>query len=98
MKYLIQNRKEFAISVGFFIMTAINIIKAIMSKNITEDLIVAVIYGFFGVMAWFYNMPTSEENCVHTGEVRYEKAVKAGKITSENYEIDDFEEEGEEDA
>ena len=78
MKYLIQNRKEFAISAGFFIMTAFNLIKAIMSKEITEDLIVAAIYAFFGFLAWFYNMPTSEENCRHTGEMRAEKAEKKG--------------------
>ena len=76
MKYLIQNRKEFAISVGFFVMTIFNIVKAVMSKEITEDLIAAVIYAFFGVLAWFYNMPTSEENCRHTGEMRQEKAEK----------------------
>ena len=78
MKYLIQNRKEFAISVGFFIMTAINLIRAVMSKEITENVIVAVIYAFFGVMAWFYNMPTSEENCEATGEMRARKAEKNG--------------------
>ena len=73
MKYLIQNRKEFAISVGFFVMTIINLIKAVRSHDMTEDLIVAVVYGFFGVLAWFYNMPTSEENCIHTGAMRLEK-------------------------
>ena len=61
MKYLIKYRKEFAISIGFFVMTAINLVKAILSKEITEDLIVAVIYAFFGVLAWFYHMPTSAE-------------------------------------
>lgn len=61
MRYLIKYRKEFAISIGFFVMTAINLIKAIMSKDLTEDLIIASIYGFFGVLAWFYHMPTSPE-------------------------------------
>ena len=78
MKYLIQNRKEFAISIGFFVMTAINLIRAIMSKDISEDLIVASVYGFFGVLAWFYNMPTSEENCEATGEMRARKAERKG--------------------
>lgn len=64
MKYLIKYRKEFAISIGFFVMTAINLIKAIMSKDLTEDLLVATIYGFFGVLAWFYHMPTSPEGQV----------------------------------
>lgn len=91
MKYLIQNRKEFAISVGFFIMTAINIVKAVMSKEISEDLIIAVIYAFFGVLAWFYNMPTSEENCNHTGAMRLEKEQRKGFINGENFieEIDE---------
>lgn len=91
MKYLIQNRKEFAISAGFFIMTAFNLIKAIMSKEITEDLIVAAIYAFFGFLAWFYNMPTSEENCRHTGEMRAEKAEKKG-INGEYFYSDEEEE------
>lgn len=73
MKYLIKNRKEFAISVGFFVMTAISLIKAIMAKEINEDLIIAFVYAFFGVLAWFYNMPTSAENCEHTGLMRLEK-------------------------
>ena len=73
MKYLIRNRKEFAISVGFFVMTAVNLVKAVMSKDISEELLVAVIYAFFGVLAWFYNMPTSEENCEYTGEMRAKK-------------------------
>lgn len=85
MKYLIQNRKEFAISIGFFVMTAINLVKAIMSKDLSEDLIVAAIYGFFGVLAWFYNMPTSEENCVHTGMMRLEKEQNKGQFDGENF-------------
>lgn len=99
MKYLIQNRKEFAISAGFFIMTAINLIRAIMSKEIDEKLIIAVIYAFFGVLAWFYNMPTSEENCRHTGEMRAEKAEKKG-INGEYFYSDEEEEfeEAEEEA
>ena len=85
MKYLIQNRKEFAISIGFFVMTAINLVKAIMSKDLSEDLLVAAIYGFFGVLAWFYNMPTSEENCVHTGMMRLEKEQNKGQFDGENF-------------
>ena len=93
MKYLIQNRKEFAISIGFFVMTAINLIRAIMSKDISEELIVAVVYGFFGVLAWFYNMPTSEENCLHTGEMRLEKAQNKYQFDGEEFveELDDLE-------
>lgn len=85
MKYLIQNRKEFAISVGFFIMTAINLVRAIQSDELTEDLIVAAVYGFFGVLSWYYNMPTSEENSNATGMMRLLKNQRAGKIDGENF-------------
>lgn len=85
MRYLIQNRKEFAISVGFFIMTAISLVKAIMQKEINEDLIIAVVYGFFGVLAWFYNMPTSEENCEATGYMRQRKAEKKADYKGEKF-------------
>ena len=97
MKYLIQNRKEFAISVGFFVMTIISLVRAIKSKDMTEDVIVAVVYAFFGVLAWFYNMPTSEENCIHTGQMRLEKEQNQGKITGEDF-TDEAEEVGDEDA
>ena len=85
MRYLIQHRKEFAISVGFFIMTAISLVKAIMQKEINEDLIIAVVYGFFGVLAWFYNMPTSEENCEATGYMRQRKAEKKADYKGEKF-------------
>ena len=78
MKYLIKNRKEFAISVGFFIMTAISLVRAVMARQIDENLIIAFVYAFFGILAWFYNMPTSEENCEATGEMRLKKAEKKG--------------------
>ena len=94
MKYLIQNRKEFAISVGFFVMAVINLVRAIMSKDITEDLVATAIYTFFGVLAWYFNMPTSEENCRHTGEMRQEKAEKKEDYIGERF-FDD-EEGGEE--
>ena len=96
MKYLIQNKKEFAISVGVFIMTAINIVKAIMSKEITEDLIVAFVLALFTILGWFYNMPTSKQNCEHTGAMRLEKEQNKGKITGENF-TDEAEEIKEED-
>lgn len=95
MKYLIQNRKELAISVGFFVMTIINLIRAIRSQEITQDLVAAVIYAFFGVLAWYYNMPTSEENCKHTGLMRQEKAEKKDDYIGETFfdeTMGDFEE------
>lgn len=78
MRYLIQNKKEFAISIGVFVMTLINLIRAIMTKQITEECIVAFVLAFFTVLGWYYNMPTSEENCEATGEMRAKKNEKKG--------------------
>ena len=88
MRYLIQHKKEFAISIGVFVMTLINLIRAVMSKEITQECIVAFVLAFFTILGWFYNMPTSEENCQHTGEMRQEKAEKAGKVTGEYFYCD----------
>lgn len=73
MRYLIKNKKEFAISIGVFVMTLLNLIRAIMSRDITEECIVAFVLAAFTLLGWYYNMPTSEENCRHTGEMRLEK-------------------------
>lgn len=91
MKYLIQNKKEFAISIGVFVMTAINLVRAIMAKEVTQECIVAFVLAFFTVLGWYYNMPTSEENCRHTGEMRLEKEQKKGIFTGENF-MDEAEE------
>ena len=76
MKYLIQHRKEFAITVAAFVMAVINLYKAIKSHNVTEDVIIAVLVTATTILAWYYNMPTSEENSIHTGMMRLEKAEK----------------------
>lgn len=96
MKYLIQNKKEFAISVGVFVMTAINLVRALMAKEITEELIIAFVLAVFTLLGWFYNMPTSEENCIATGEMRQAKAMKKDGYVGENF--DDEAEEVEEDV
>lgn len=96
MKYLIQNKKEFAISVGVFVMTAINLVRALMAKEITEELIVAFVLAVFTLLGWFYNMPTSEENCIATGEMRQWKAAKKDGYVGELF--DDETEEVEEDV
>ena len=56
-----------------------------IEKEINEDLIIAVVYGFFGVLAWFYNMPTSEENCEATGYMRQRKAEKKADYKGEKF-------------
>lgn len=85
MKYLIQNKKEFAISIGVFVMTLINLIRAIMSKQITEECIVAFVLAFFTVLGWYFNMPTSEENCEATGEMRAKKNEAKGDVEGEYF-------------
>lgn len=97
MKYLIQNRKEFAITVLLFIVYAIVLVWAVWDivhgtfdiKNFLS--IVASIISYFG---WYFNMPTSEENCRHTGEMRQEKAEKedgyVGEVMFEEADDDDI--------
>lgn len=88
MKYLIQNKREFAISIGVFVMTAINLVRAIMAKEITQECIVAFVLAFFTVLGWYYNMPTSEENCEATGEARAKKKEKKG-VNGEAFYMDE---------
>ena len=85
MRYLIKNKKEFAISIGVFVMTLLNLIRAIMSKDITEECIVAFVLAAFTLFGWFYNMPTSKENCEMTGEMRLKKRQNKGKIDGEDF-------------
>ena len=88
MKYLIQNKKEFAISVGVFVMTLLNLIRAIMAENVTQECIVAFVLAFCTLLGWYYNMPTSEENCEHTGEMRLAKKQNKGITDGENFKDD----------
>lgn len=79
MKYLIQNRKEFAITVAGFVMAVINLVNAVRHGVLSEETIIAVVFTFFGVLAWYFNMPTSEENCLSTGYMRWLKETNKGK-------------------
>lgn len=85
MRYLIKNKKELAISIGLFVMTLLNLIRAIMSKDITEECIVAFVLAALTLLGWFYNMPTSKENCEMTGEMRLKKRQNKGKIDGEDF-------------
>ena len=103
MKYLIQNKKEFAISVGFFVMTAINLVRSIRNGELSEDTVVAFVRAALSVAAWYYNMPTSEENNRHTAEMRQEKAEKDPDYEGERFyddtqPDDEGDDEGDEDA
>lgn len=85
MKYLIQHKKEFAITVAAFIMAVINLVRAIKSHEVTEELIVAALVTGTTILAWYYNMPTSPENSEHTGAMRLEKAQNNGLIDGEDF-------------
>lgn len=85
MRYLIKNKKEFGISIGVFVMTLLNLIRAIMSRDITEECIVAFVLAAFTLLGWFYNMPTSKENCEMTGEMRLRKRQNKGEIDGEDF-------------
>lgn len=73
MRYLIQNRKEFGITVGFFIFMAYDLYNKLKEGVVDPELIAKFVFYGFGVLAWFYNMPTSEENCEYTGKMRLAK-------------------------
>ena len=77
MRYLIQHRKEFIITVGVFVTVALVVLWAVMAiikgsfdlKNVA-----ALAAMIFEILGWYYNMPTSEANSKATSRMRYEKA------------------------
>ena len=100
MKYLIKNRKEFIISCGVFATFVIVLlwsIISIISHQFSYDNVIAIVAMLFEYCGWYYNMPTSEENCRHTGEMRAEKEYNKGIITGEDFynEVEEIEEEEE---
>ena len=81
MRYLIQHRKEFIITVGVFVTVALVVLWAVMAiikgsfdlKNVA-----ALAAMIFEILGWYYNMPTSEANSKATSRMRYEKAEPDG--------------------
>lgn len=73
MKYLIKHRKEFAITIAAAVAAVINFVNAVRSGVFSEETLIAVIVSVLGVLAWYYNMPTSEENDIATNEMRQRK-------------------------
>lgn len=94
MKYLIKHRKESIISLGVFVTVLLVIFWSIWSiihgifdyKNL-----ITVAAAIFEILGWYYNMPTSEENCEATGEMRARKAEKNGTVEGEYFYSDDDE-------
>lgn len=80
MKYLVQNRKEFTITIVALIVAIADILKVfgLDIPDISEEYLLAIVSAIMGALIWFYNMPTSKENCEATGEMRLRKAEKKG--------------------
>lgn len=94
MKYLIKNQKEFVISLGVFatiLLILLWSIWSIFTGNLDYKNLIAIIGAVFEIFGWYYNMPTSEENCRHTGEMRLEKAQNNYQFDGENF-VDEVEE------
>ena len=94
MKYLIKNQKEFVISLGVFatiLLILLWSIWSIFTGNLDYKNLIAIIGAVFEIFGWYYNMPTSEENCRHTGEMRLEKAQLNYQFDGENF-VDEVEE------
>ena len=87
MKYLLQNRKEAAITIAALIVAILDVLKVfgIDVPNISEEYILTFISAIIGVLVWYFNMPTSEENCRHTGEMRAEKTERKNKNIGEAF-------------
>lgn len=76
MKYLIKHTKELIITLGVFISAALVIawaVTAIIRNELSYENIVALLGVIFEMLGWYYNMPTSKENCEHTGLMRLAK-------------------------
>ena len=80
MKYLVQNRKEFTITIVALIVAIMDILKVfgVDVPNFSEEYLLTIVSAIMGVLVWFYNFPTSKENCEATGEMRLRKAEKKG--------------------
>lgn len=88
MKYLLQNRKELTITIVALIVAICDFLKVLGLDipDANEEYILAIVSAIMGVLVWFYNMPTSLENCESTGEMRAKKAMRKGKAEGENFE------------
>ena len=88
MRYLIKNKKEFTISLFVFATVVLVIfwaVWAIIQNNLSYENIIALIGAVFEMLGWYYNMPTSKENCEMTGEMRLKKRQNKGKIDGEDF-------------
>ena len=61
MRFLIKYPKRFAIAIGAVVFNLINIVRAIMTGEVTEEMLVAFFLALFTLLGLYYNMPTSPE-------------------------------------
>lgn len=96
MKYLIQNKKEFVITIGVFLTFAVIAfwcVWDIVHDQFSTDNLIAIIGAIIEYFGWYFNMPTSEENCRHTGLMRLEKEIKKNGTDGEDFFDDPFHDE-----
>ena len=75
MRYLIQNRKEFTITIVALIVAILDVLRVlgVDVPNFSEEYLLTIISAIMGVLVWFYNMPTSNENHHFTQVMRRAK-------------------------
>ena len=90
MRYLLQNRKEATIAIASIIVGIFDIVSKIcgLDMNIAEETIQYVVSGVLWVLCGYFNMPTSKENCEHTGNMRQEKREKKKGYCGERFYTD----------
>lgn len=94
MRYLFKHKKEFAITVGGFVMAVIALINACKARELNEDVIITVVFTALAVLGWFFNQPTSKENSEMTDEMRL---IKKKEDLPEDY-WEDLEDEEEDEG
>ena len=93
MKYLIQNKKEFVITCGVaatFFIVVIWTIWSIFHGEFSYQNVLAMIGEAIELLAWYYNMPTSEENNEATAEMRQRKLENDPDYVGEKFYDDMF--------
>lgn len=107
MRYLIQYKKEFIVTIALFVafaLVAFNDVWAIIHGTFSMNNMLESLGSIVAAAAWYSNTPTSEANAKATALMRYEKAeLKYGEIEGawtgeEDDEEDEFYDEDEEEV
>lgn len=76
MKYLIKYPKRFALAMAAVIMNLINIIRAIRTGEVTEEMIVAFLLAVFTLLGLYFNIPTSEKGVEGLEHMKYLDSIE----------------------